>query len=102
MLADRKGLQGALQNGRQRSEKEVSSKEWIVSGEVTFLWGKAGVCQADYLTSADQVTSDWLKVTFLRESETTIRLDVKSWFGDMALAQGTPFWACCLFFNKRM
>lgn len=30
-------------------KKKVSSKEWIVSVKVTFLWGKAGVYQADYL-----------------------------------------------------
>ena len=26
--------------------KEISSKEWIVSGKVTFLWGMVGVYQA--------------------------------------------------------
>lgn len=38
--------------------KEVSSKEWIISGEVTLLWGKSRVYQADYLASADQDIPD--------------------------------------------
>lgn len=25
---------------------------------------------------------------------------MKSWFGDMGLAHVTPFWACCLIFNR--
>ena len=46
-------------------QKEVaqggySSKELIVSDKVTFLWGRAGVHQADYLSSADQVIPDLL------------------------------------------
>lgn len=34
-----------------RQKKGVSSKKWIVSGRVTFLWGTAGVYQVDFLTS---------------------------------------------------
>lgn len=37
--------------GRVGQEKEVSSKEWIVSGEVTCLWWMEGVCPEDYLLS---------------------------------------------------
>lgn len=55
-----------------------------------FPLGKAGVCQADYFTSAYQVIPDWLKVTFLREPETSFRLSVKSQFGDVALAHFGP------------
>ena len=57
IFTERKGLQGALQ-GRGRigiGETErisCSSKETIVSDQVTFLLGKAGVCQADYPPSA--------------------------------------------------
>lgn len=35
-----------------------SSKETIVSGQVTLLLGKAGVCQADYPPSAAQLVAD--------------------------------------------
>lgn len=35
----------------------------------------------------------------LREAETAVKLDIKSGFGDVALAQVTPSWACCFFFN---
>ena len=35
--------------------KEVSSKQWIVHGNVSFLWGMGGLFWVDYLTSADQV-----------------------------------------------
>ena len=31
-----------------------------------------------------------LKILFLGEVETAVRLGIKPWFGD--LAQGTPFW----------
>ena len=40
-------------------EKEVSSKKWIVSGKIIFLWGMEGVCWADYLLSTNWVISDW-------------------------------------------
>lgn len=35
-----------------------SGKEWVVSGEGTFLQGKAEVYQANYFTGADQVIPD--------------------------------------------
>lgn len=51
---------------------------------VTFLQGKVGIYQADYLTNADQVIQiDQLNATFLGETETAIRLGIKSWFTDM-------------------
>lgn len=54
----------------------------------------------NYLTSADQEGSDWLvENIFLIEAETTIRLGIKPQFGDMGLAQMTPFKNCCLIFN---
>lgn len=41
---------------RQKGQdKEVTRKVWLVSGMVTFLWGTAGVSQANYLTGAEQV-----------------------------------------------
>ena len=44
--------------GRREWKKEVSSKKWIISGKVTFLWEKAGVYMVDYLTSAGQEIPD--------------------------------------------
>lgn len=55
----------------------------------------------DYLTGAKQKIPDWLvKITFLEEPETAIRLGTKSWFSDMVLAQVTPLGVCCLLFNN--
>lgn len=55
-------------NRQKGAGKEVSSKKWIISCKVTFLWGRAG-SQADYLTSADQVIPDQLvKGHILRRS----------------------------------
>lgn len=55
--------------GQKEAEQGSFRKEWIISDKVTFLWGKAGVDQADYLTRADQIIPyGWLKVTFLGEA----------------------------------
>lgn len=44
--------------------------------------GEGGLCQVDYLTSANQVIQvDWVKIPFLREAETVITLGVKSLWG---------------------
>lgn len=62
-----KKFRGAVQNGNPfwvevGGKKEISSKDWIIPGKVTFLWRGARVCQAHHLPSADQViTDDWLK-----------------------------------------
>ena len=58
-LANRKELRRAIQNDFDR-QRESSSKEWVVLDKVCFLWGGAGVHQADCLTSADQVILDEL------------------------------------------
>lgn len=62
--------------------------------KITFLCGKSGVCLADYLTSTNQVISqfDQLKATFLGDSETVI----KSWLADMGLSISDSIW-CLLF-----
>lgn len=44
--------------GRGRWDKEITSKEWIVSGKVTFFWENSRLYQADYFTSVDQEMSD--------------------------------------------
>ena len=47
------------------------------------------------------VVPDWVaKVLVWGEVETVIKLDTKSQFGYVGLAQVTPFGACCLFFNN--
>lgn len=59
----------------------------IISGEVTFLWGKAGVYLVDYLTHLGQeIPGRWVKAAFLGEAETTIRLGIKSQCADMGLS----------------
>lgn len=45
--------------GRRGQKKEDSGKEWVVLGSHIPL-GEEGVCQADGLTSADQVVPRWL------------------------------------------
>lgn len=45
---------------RQRQDKEVTGKEQVVCGKVTFLYGMAGVRLVDDLTSADQIIPDEL------------------------------------------
>ena len=53
----------------------------------------------NHLPSADQEILDWLvKIMILGEKETEFMLGIKSQFGDMSLAQVTPFQAYCLFF----
>lgn len=38
--------------------QEVTSKEWIVSGKVTFFWENSRVYQADYFTNVDREMSE--------------------------------------------
>lgn len=67
-----------------------TSKEWIVSGEVTFLGGKQWFIR--WITLLVLTSIDFLhEITFLGEVETTIRLDIKSLLGDVGLAQVTTF-----------
>lgn len=55
--------------GQKDAEQGSFWKEWIISSKVTFLWGKASVDQANYLTSADQIIPyGWLKITSLGEA----------------------------------
>ena len=39
-----------------------------------------GTYEAEYLISADQVISSWLKITFLGEAVIAVGLGIKSWF----------------------
>lgn len=50
------------------------------------------VDKAKYLTTADHKVPDSpVKNIFLEKLETVIKLDIKSWFGDLSLAQVNPF-----------
>lgn len=67
-------------------------------GKSGVVSGVEGGYQMNSLTSADQEIPDWLvKIKFLGEAETAIRLDIKYWFGDVDLAQRTPFQPSYLF-----
>lgn len=51
------------------------------------LWGWQMSYQVDYITSADQVILEWLiKITFLGEAETAVRISIKSCFSDLELS----------------
>lgn len=65
-----------------------------------FLWGMERVYVADHLITADRNILDWpVKTTFLEKVESKIKLGIKLWFGDMGLAQVTPFGSYYFFFN---
>ena len=90
LLMDREAWRAAV-HGVAKSQTWLSN--WT---ELTFLWEKAGVCLADYLTSVGQEIPDKTVNTVLQgEAETAVRLES---FGllILGLAQVTPFWACCL------
>lgn len=65
--------------------------------KISFPQEMAGVYQADYLTKANQ-TIDCLVEDSIYERAKTV---VKSWFGDLCLAQAIPFWTSCLVFNTK-
>lgn len=73
-----------------------ASKEWIISGKITFLGGQErSVGQNNSLEQTSQFQIHWLKVIFLGEAETTIRLSIiKYWFAGKGLSQVTPLGAC--------
>lgn len=86
-LASRKELHQAGKNERflkteRRQKKEIVSKKKksIVSGRIALLRGMEGTYEAEYLISADQVISSWLKITFLGEAVIAVGLGIKSWF----------------------
>lgn len=46
--------------GRRGQKKEISGKEWVVSGEVPFLWGKMwSVRQMTSLSPTRRSQTDW-------------------------------------------
>lgn len=50
--------EGLLQADRSRNKDIILAKKQVGCGTVTFLWGIAGISQADCLTSADQEILD--------------------------------------------
>ena len=84
--------------GRRGQDKEVTSKERIVARSSSFGRWQESIRQITSLVLTFQ--TDWLKSLLLGEVETVFKLGVKSWFGDVGLAQENPFWAHCLFFNS--
>lgn len=81
----------------QLFKKEVSSKGWIISGKFIYLWKTEGVYQTDYLTINNQVMQiNWLKITFLGEATTAIRLGTKSSFADWGPSTSDSLGIYCL------
>lgn len=72
----------------------------MVSGKITFLWGKVGIRQVISLVMTQEFQIGWLKVTILGPADLANRSGVKPWFADVGLAQGTPFWTRCFFLNS--
>ena len=44
--------------------------------------------------------TDWLKVTFQEEAETSVRLGIKSWFADMGLSTSDSIWGLFLLLTE--
>lgn len=61
--------------------KSYTNKKQIVCGKVTLLY--QGVSQAEGLSSADKMITDWFKIPFLGEAKTVI----KFWYGDMGFSR---------------
>lgn len=61
-----------------------------------------GFYDMDHLTTADQgILARLVKIIFLGEVETVLRLGNKVWFANVGLAEvSPPLGACCLFFNN--
>lgn len=60
---DRKELRGAVLLQAEESRKQditLQCPKQVAYCKVTWVWGVAGVCRADYLTSADQAIPDRL------------------------------------------
>ena len=70
----------------------------IISGKVSFLWGKTGVYQVDYLTSAGQKILDRLRLHSQERLKMQLGQVLSFCLLTWSLVQVTPFGACCLFF----
>ena len=78
--------------GRQKGWKLLAKSRSLWQGTL----GDSRIYQKGYLTCANQVISDWLKIPLLERLK-LIKLGIKSWLGDVDLAEMTPFGTCCLF-----
>ena len=71
--------------------------------QIASSWGKRGTAGIDsplenHFICADWKISDWLiKITFLVNVETTIRLGIKSRFGIMGLSTSDTIWSLWFF-----
>lgn len=65
--------------------------------QVTYFWGSERGYQNSLSSAEQEIPNCLIKIKFLGETETAIRLGIKYWFGDVDLAQRTPFGASCLF-----
>ena len=64
-----------------------------------FLWGMEWFHVTDYLTGADQKTSDWLiKILLLVKVETAIKLGIKSRFGILGVSTSDAIWGLWFLF----
>lgn len=64
-----------------------------------FLWGMEWFHVTDYLTGADQKTSDWLiKILLLVKVETAIKLGIKSRFGILGFSTSDAIWGLWFLF----
>lgn len=61
------------------------------------LGSRKVLLRVDYLTSADRVIPDWLKVTFLAEAVTSVRLSTRSCFVDWGHSTSDSIWGCFSF-----
>lgn len=100
--ASRKELQGTTERERLLKPERGWDKEVVNRKELfeqgTFLWETKIFIG---LPGADQEIPDWLvKIPVLGKFEATVSLGLKSWFGDMGLAQVAPFWAACFIFLR--
>ena len=98
-IASRRKIWRAVQKEDVYRQNRGGGGSRLFQAEVTYIWGTGGRYQVDSLTSAHQNIPDWLfKIKFLGEAESAVRLGIKSQFGDVGLAQMTPFGACYRFF----
>lgn len=81
-------------------KKEISSKEWFVSGKVTFPIRGGWKRSIRWFTPLVLTSDSRLTVSLLEEAETAVTFGIKSWLAYVGLSKSDFIWACCLLFNK--
>lgn len=66
---------------RQEEGGTRKLKEWIISGMVTLLEAGGFIRQITSLALTRKIKTYRVKITFLGEAETAVRLGIKSWWG---------------------